>query len=142
MIYLPDVNVWVALASDQHIHHSPAKNWFQSRGREQIAFCRITELGFLRLLTNSRVMGNDVLNPARAWQVYDELRADPQIIFLPEQAGFDIAWKQIGTQIIGGPNAWTDAYLAAIAAHMNATVVTFDQRFRAFGSCTVHRLPV
>ncbi|HWG22021.1 MAG TPA: TA system VapC family ribonuclease toxin [Terracidiphilus sp.] len=138
---MPDVNVWVAFTSDQHVHHSAAKGWFQSLGAEQIAFCRIAELGFLRLLTNSRVMGEDVLDPIHAWRVYDDLRSDPQIIFLPEQAGFSEYWRQVGDQIAGGPNAWTDAYLAAFAAHAGATVVTFDRRFKAIGNCDVLPLP-
>jgi len=28
MIYLPDVNVWIAVAADKHIHHNVAKRWF------------------------------------------------------------------------------------------------------------------
>jgi predicted nucleic acid-binding protein len=65
MIYLPDVNIWVALTSDKHVHHLTARNWLQNLGMEQIAFCRITELGFLRLLTNRHVMNEDVLDPMR-----------------------------------------------------------------------------
>jgi len=53
MIYLPDVNVWIALAADQHIHHNVAKRWFTGIQDDQVLFCRITQLGFLRLLTNS-----------------------------------------------------------------------------------------
>ncbi len=52
MIYLPDVNVWIALAADKHIHHSVAKRWFTNIQADQVLFCRITQLGFLRLLTN------------------------------------------------------------------------------------------
>lgn len=137
MIYLPDVNAWIALTSDRHVHHLIAKNWFQSIGTEQIAFCRITELGFLRLLTNSHVMSEDVLEPVRAWQVYDELRADQRIIFLPEQIGFSEHWRKAGEQISGGANAWTDAYLAAFASHAQSTVVTFDRRFKAICNCDV-----
>lgn len=69
MIYLPDVNFWIALGSDQHVHHAAAKNWFVNILDERLAFCRITELGFLRLLTNRHVMGEDALQPALAWQV-------------------------------------------------------------------------
>lgn len=140
MTYLPDVNVWVAFASDRHIHHPAAKSWFEGLGTEQIAFCRITELGFLRLLTNSRVMGEDVLEPADAWRVYDALRAAPQVIFLPEQTGFNDHWRQIGDKITGGPNTWTDAYLAAFAGHVSATVATFDRGFRGLGKCSIYNL--
>lgn len=137
MIYLADVNVWAALTSDKHVHHLTAKNWLQGVGMEQIAFCRITQLGFLRILTNSHVMNDDVLDPIHAWQVYDELCADPQIIYLPEQAGFNEFWRRIGDQVVGGSNAWTDAYLGAFAEHADATVVTFDRRFKAVGNCDV-----
>jgi toxin-antitoxin system PIN domain toxin len=140
MIYLADVNVWVALTSDKHVHHLTAKNWLQSLETEQIAFCRITQLGFLRLLTNSHVMNEDVLDPIHAWRVYDELCADPQVIYLPEQAGFNEHWRQIGDQMVGGSNAWTDAYLGAFAEHEDATVVTFDRRFKAVGNCDVLHL--
>ena len=87
-------------------------------------------------------MGEDVLEPAAAWQAYDQLRSDPQIIFLPEQAGFSEHWRRAGDQIVGGPSAWTDAYLAAFAAHADATIVTFDRRFRAIGKCDVVSLSV
>ena len=140
MIYLPDVNVWIAFTSDQHVHHLVAKRWFENLGTEQIAFCRITELGFLRLLTNSRVMNEEVLDPVRAWHVYDQLRADPQVTLLPELAGFSEHWREMGNRIVGGSNAWTDAYLAAFATHTGATVVTFDRRFNAIGNCNVLRL--
>lgn len=140
MIYLPDVNVWIALASNGHVHHPAAKSWFQNIGTDQLVFCRITELGFLRLLTNIHVMGEDVLDPAHAWRIYDQLRSDSRVIFLPEQAAFSEHWRASGNQIVGGPNAWTDAYLAVFAIHANATVVTFDLRFRAMGNCAVRTL--
>lgn len=82
MIYLPDVNVWVALASDRRVHHKPATVWFDSiQQTESVAFCRITEMGFLRLLTNQKVMAEDTLDPKPAWRVYDGLRADSRVVF-------------------------------------------------------------
>jgi toxin-antitoxin system PIN domain toxin len=133
MIYLPDVNIWVALTSDRHIHHSIANQWLQTISEDQIAFCRITELGLLRLVTNARVMSEDVLSASQGWSVYHELLADRRVIFLPEQAGFTECWQESVKGILGGPNAWTDAYLTAFAAHVDATVVTLDRRFPVFG---------
>jgi uncharacterized protein len=65
MIYLPDVNVWIALAADKHVHHNVAKHWFMNIQADRVLFCRITQLGFLRLLTNRHVMGEEVLIPRR-----------------------------------------------------------------------------
>ena len=140
MIFLPDVNVWVALTSNRHVHHSPATAWLQSIDSDQIAFCRITELGFLRLLTNVHVMGKDVLSPVEAWRVYDEWRTDERVTFLPERLDFSEQWRQLAGQISGGPNVWTDAYLAAFAILANATVVTLDRKFLRLGNVAVKSL--
>jgi predicted nucleic acid-binding protein len=57
MTYLPDVNVWIALAAERHTLHRKARQWFRSLKDERLEFCRLTRLGFLRLLTNKRAAG-------------------------------------------------------------------------------------
>lgn len=140
MIFLPDVNIWIALTSNRHVHHSLANEWLQSVNSAEIAFCRISELGFLRLLTNAHVMGKDVLPPVEAWHVYDEWRNDDRVIFIPERADFGEQWRRMGNYISGGPNVWTDAYLAAFALHLNATVVTLDRTFLSLGNVAIKAL--
>lgn len=137
MIYLSDVNVWIALTSDQHVHHIAAKRWIEKLEADKLAFCRITELGFLRLLTNRHVMGSSTLTPSQAWDIYDALRADPRVIFAPESSAFSGHWRETGNLISGGPNAWTDAYLAAFASCEQMTVATFDRRFKAINQCSI-----
>jgi predicted nucleic acid-binding protein len=56
IVSLPDVNIWIALAAEGHVHHVPARE-FTSQPDGSVAFCRITQMGLLRLLTNSNVMG-------------------------------------------------------------------------------------
>ncbi len=129
MICLPDVNVWIALTSDRHVHHMAATAWLSRAQDCQLAFCRITEMAFLRLLTNVHVMGEDVLSARTAWDVYDQWRADSRVIFLPEPSGFSPHWRHVSRQISDRPNAWTDAYLAAFASQAEIRVVTFDRRF-------------
>jgi hypothetical protein len=141
MTYLPDVNVWIALTSNRHVHHVSAKRWLDSVANEEIAFCRISELGFLRLLTNRHVMQVDVLSPVEAWRAYDSFRADSRILFLPESSGFSERWRQAEAEVSNGPNAWTDAYLAVFAKHVNAAVVTFDRGFKAVGGCSITLIP-
>jgi hypothetical protein len=58
---LTDANVWLALAAERHQHHAAARDWFLALGEEQAAFCRVTQMSFLRLLTNRTVMGEDVV---------------------------------------------------------------------------------
>jgi toxin-antitoxin system PIN domain toxin len=134
MIYLPDVNVWIALISDKHVHHVVARTWFRGiQQTDEVVFCRITEMGFLRLLTNRRVMGEDAVNPKAAWKIYDILCADRQITFLNESPQFPEKWREASEQATGGPNVWTDAYLSAFVAAHGAKLVTFD---RALGTRT------
>jgi uncharacterized protein len=140
MIFLPDVNIWIALTSNRHVHHALVNEWLQGIESDQIAFCRISELGLLRLLTNTHVMGKDILSPAEAWLVYDEWRTDDRVIFLPERGEFSEDWRRLGGQIAGGPNVWTDAYLAAFALHANATVVTLDRNFIPLGKVSIKPL--
>lgn len=82
MICLPDVNVWIALAAEQHSLHSAARRWFLDLSDERPVFCRITQSGFLRLLTNRHVMGDEVATPDYAWSVYRAFRSDRRIGYL------------------------------------------------------------
>jgi toxin-antitoxin system PIN domain toxin len=140
MICLPDVNVWIALTSDRHIHHPIAKNWLNADGNRALVFCRITELGFLRLLTNRHVMGDEVLSPPDAWETYRRLSSDFRVSFLAEPDGFADNWSRVAGKLVPGPNAWTDAYLAAFASSANLTIATFDKSFRAVNGCQVEVL--
>ena len=137
MIYLPDVNIWIALTSDRHVHHQIATEWLDGLDHDTVAFCRVSELGFLRLRTNAHVMGKDVLSPAQAWDVYDEWRTDARVVFLTERADFSDRWRLLGRQIEGGSNVWTDAYLAVFAGDNNAAVVTLDRKFRPIGTAAI-----
>ncbi len=44
MTFLPDINVWLALASRRHQHHLLAQQWI-AEVDAPIAFCRITQMG-------------------------------------------------------------------------------------------------
>lgn len=136
MTYLPDAKVWVALAVDAHPHHAQAKAWFKGIGKNSLAFCRITEMGLLRLLTNSHVMSGEALSAQGAWAVRQQFETHGRVRYLEEAEGFAAIWR--GTSGAGkvGPNYWTDAYLGSFCASSGATLVTFD---RGFGQRLKHR---
>ena len=129
-IILPDINVWVALASDRHVHHGVARDWFTAIGEAGAAFCRVTQMGFLRLLTNSRVMGDDVLNQHQAWIVYERLARDQRVVFALEPPDIEPVWKKLTQSAFRVTGLWTDAYIAALALLHNFQVVSFDKGFR------------
>jgi toxin-antitoxin system PIN domain toxin len=127
-ISLPDVNVWIAIAAEGHVDHPIAREWFLSQPAEAVAFCRISQMGFLRLLTNPKVMGQGTRTLEQAWTVYDDLASDRRVFFADEPAGLAHGWRSLTKS--GGVNTWTDAYLAAFAGQYRYTFVTFDRGFR------------
>lgn len=126
MTYLPDVNVWIALAVPEHVHHGPARAWLEASADHTFAFCRITEMALLRLLTNAHVMSGAPLTPAQAWNVRDAFLVNNRIEFAAEPAGFEREWRDLTESRKTGANFWTDAYLGGFASAAGYTLVTFD----------------
>ena len=132
-IFLPDVNVWLALASRRHVHNERAARWFEGVDRDQAAFCRITQMGLLRLLTNQHAMGRDAVTQVEAWAVYRRISSDERVHFLTEPAGIEEVWHGMTRKSQPATNVWTDAYLQAFAQLKDLQVVSFDRGFRRFG---------
>lgn len=112
---LPDVNVWLALTFDSHVHHPAAKAWFDALSGELCFFCRTTQQGFLRLATNADVFGESALALEGAWQAYDVLASDPYVSYSDEPAGLEPLWRAYTQRKSSSSKDWTDAYLAAFA---------------------------
>jgi toxin-antitoxin system PIN domain toxin len=125
----PDINVWIALTFDGHVHHFIAAKWFDSLALDsRLFFCRFTQLGLLRLLTAEAVMGhNDVLNQSQAWQAYDTWLEDDRISFLDEPPGVERAFRGLSRHRRPAPKDWADSYLSAFATASQMSVVTFDR---------------
>lgn len=124
----PDVNVWLALAHEIHPHHKAVKVWSDSLDSDSIVcFCRFTQLGLLRLLTNQSAMKADVLTQSQAWRAFDALLADPGNQMVDEPAGIDPLFRQLTDREESSTKLWADGYLAAFAEAAGLTLVTFDR---------------
>jgi uncharacterized protein len=133
MIYLGDVNFWLALTFESHVHHASAKQWFEPLAPpDGCAFCRLTQQGYLRLATNPKAFGDEAVTLSDAWKLYDALLSDPRVSFVEEPLGVEIPWRQITSQQRFTPEVWSDAYLAAFAQRAGCEIVTFDQGFGQF----------
>src|ERR1700722_730409 len=130
--FCPDINVWIALAYEGHERHRSAAGWFAVLDGEIAYFCRLTQLGFLRLLTHDGVMGRDVRSQAEAWQAYDLLRTDQRVSFRAEVdvEPVDAAFRRLSSGGGSSSKQWPDAYLAAFAGSAELTLVTFDRGLR------------
>lgn len=121
----PDVNVWLALGSDEHVHHRAALDWWDSQNHP-ILFCRVTQMGFLRLLTTSAAMNGKPVQMQKAWDIYDGFLRDARVDFAPEPARMEQRFRMHSSGKIASPKLWTDAYLAAFASEVDSAIVTFD----------------
>jgi len=131
-MHLLDINVWLGMTFSLQKHHAAASAWFASTAGQACCFCRLTQLGFLRLATNAKVNSYQTLTMPQAWQAYDRLRSDPRILYLPEPEGVEPLLRQ-DTQLQSfSQNVWSDAYLAAFARVAGLHVVTFDQGFTQY----------
>jgi|SRR5690348_10967123 len=127
----PDINVWLAASAAAHIHYSIASRWFDSRPPEaRVCFCRVTQMGLLRLLTSESVMGSEVLTQEEAWHAYDEFLEDDRIEFVDEPSKLENEFRRHSSRPHPSSKTWTDDYLAAFAISGELTLVTFDQAFR------------
>ena len=131
MIDLLDVNLWVALVDQRHVHHPLAQTYWSENGATEFAFCRITMLGFLRLSTSPKAIVKPKTN-AEAWVIYQEFRDLPNIRFLAEPAGLDARFQTLTTQAALPHRMWTDACLAAFAIASGSRLVSFDADFARF----------
>jgi toxin-antitoxin system PIN domain toxin len=134
-LFFPDLNVWLALSVAGHCHSAPAWAWLNLLPRQsRLIFSRYTQIGLLRLLTNSSVMGQQVLTLRKAWGVYDRWVEDPRVEFYPEPRGMDAALRHL-TEPFAAKHAsnWVgDCYLLAYAVQSQAMLVTFDTALQAY----------
>jgi uncharacterized protein len=129
---LLDINVWLALVDQNHQHHGRAAAYWKSEAAEKLAFCRVTMLGLLRLLTHKKVMREAPLSPDAAWAAYRTFASLPEVVFLSEQDATERLFAGLSDDANFTPHRWTDAWLAALAKTCGARLVSFDRDFQAF----------
>ncbi len=141
---LLDVNVWLALADENHAHHPRARQYWESESALELAFTRISMLGLLRLLTNRAVMRNQPFSVPEAWAAYAAFRALPEVVWIAEHDGTAARadahlerWVRTGNLM---PLHWTDSHLAALALATGCRLVSFDDGFLRYEGLPFLRL--
>jgi hypothetical protein len=140
---LLDLNAWLALFLEGHTQHTVAREWYKKEilAPADLSFCRPTEMGFLRLLTQKRVMqacGQDVFTNAEAVKFLSRAQRDEAIGFVAEAPGTRALWLALACNVQVSPKIWMDAYLAALAITQDMELVTFDQGFRNYQGSGLH----
>jgi uncharacterized protein len=134
-LFFPDLNVWLALSVASHAHSSGAWRWAKLLPHDtRLVFSRYTQIGLLRLLSNTSVMGEETLSLRQAWAVYDRWLEDPRVEFYPEPRNADTAFRQATEPFAAqqASKAVGDCWLLASATELRATLVTFDRALHDF----------
>ena len=131
MTDLPDVNVWLALVDENHVHHERASAYWCEQAASEIAFCRVTMLALLRLSTHPKVLSRP-LRPDEAWSIYQRYRKEADVGFIAETSEVDAHFMAISTAVEFPHHLWTDCYLAALARSLHCRIVSFDNDFNRF----------
>jgi hypothetical protein len=121
---LLDVNVLIALAWPNHVHHRVARSWFEEQCDQGWATCTLTEAGFLRVSCNPSVVGYTI-TPLDAIEILANLRRlgahafwslDQSVVDLPAAIGERLqGYRQI-----------SDAVLLAAAIQFDGQLATLD----------------
>ncbi len=128
-MYLPDVNVLLALAFEAHEHHPLAVVWLDTVRDQEVSVCRVVQSGFLRLASNPALFGEEALTLSEAWECYDRLIEDSRFVWTREPSGLEHYWRRLTLGSSYSPKVWTDRYLAAFAITGELRIVTFDAAF-------------
>jgi toxin-antitoxin system PIN domain toxin len=124
VIALLDVNVLIALAWPNHVHHAAAREWFEARRQEGWAKCPLTEAGFVRVSCNPSVVRHTV-TPLDAIAVLQGLTRLGSHTFWPLNQSIMQLPESIGIRLQGYRQV-TDAVLLATAIQRNGQLATLD----------------
>jgi toxin-antitoxin system PIN domain toxin len=136
---LLDVNVWLALAIEEHPHHRAAATYWAGGVQAARFFCRLSAMSLVRLLMNPKLMADRPLTPSKAWALYRRFATLPGVAMLQEPEDLDADLGALVTPKLP-PRLFTDAYFAALAAAARVRLVTFDRDFERFDRLSVLRL--
>lgn len=123
-MHLLDANLLIALAWPQHVHHDAAHTWFSRTGRAGWASCPVTELAFIRISSNPKIIA-DAVTPREAVEMLKRIVAVDGHEFwaddlLPTEAAPFARAAFVGHRQV------TDGYLLALVRHRSGRLATFD----------------
>lgn len=123
-VYLLDVNILIALTWPQHVHHAQAHTWFDRVERQAWATCPLTQLAFVRISSNPRIIP-DAVSPRAAATMLAKIVALSGHTFWADDLPLNGLAAMSGTALTGHRQV-TDAYLIELARHHGGMLATLD----------------
>ena len=131
---LLDINILTALLWPAHEHHEVAHGWFAARADARWATCSLTQLGFVRIVSNP-AFSRDALSPVEALALLGENLVHPAHEFWADSLQVPTAVKGMEPSL-QGYRQLTDAYLLALAHRRKGVLATFDRGLRTLAGDT------
>jgi toxin-antitoxin system PIN domain toxin len=132
-VILPDVNVLVYAFVAESPDHPRYAEWLRhaATGREAFGLSELVLSGFVRIVTNPRVL--KVPAPPRdALAFVGTLRTRPNVVLVnPGARHWDI-FERLCVEVGAKGNLVADAYLAALAIESGSEWITTDRDFSRF----------
>lgn len=119
------MNVLVALAWPNHIHHARALAWFSRVREEGWATCPVTESGFVRVSSNARVIP-DARSPEQAIALLGRMRDVGGHTFLSDDVSPTDDQADPFRRAVGHRQV-TEAHLVTLAMRRGGRLATFDR---------------
>ena len=131
--HLLDVNLLLALAWEDHVHHGAAHRWFAANHQSGWGTCAVTQLGFVRLSAHPK-FSTEPVTPAVAIEALRQMVATQagHLFFAEPRRGLlggvrdTTAVDDVLAQALGH-GAVTDAFLVLVARGNDGRLATFDR---------------
>lgn len=130
-----DINLLIYAINRDTPHHSKAKRWLEDSlsSDEPFGFAWIVILGFLRIVTNGRILPKPLMPEVAINVVNEWLQQPPSLTVVPSHQHWSI-FKEILMPLGTAANLTSDAHLAALAIERGARLYSTDNDFSRFQS--------
>lgn len=136
-----DVNILVAAFRADHAHHARVLPWLSATiaSGEKIGVPDLVWVGFIRICTNHRLLPV----PSEIDETLAYVRAFVAQSSYVHLGGLSTLDPLLDTVVASGAagNLTTDAYIAAVALSLAASVATLDRDFRRFDGLRIIEPP-
>jgi toxin-antitoxin system PIN domain toxin len=125
VVSLLDVNLLIALAWPNHVHHRAALRWFERNRRSGWATCPLTQSGFVRVSSNARALP-EARSPREALALLRRIIALSGHVFWQDDISIATSDFVDETKLVGHRQV-TDVHLLALALRHEGKLATLDR---------------
>lgn len=125
MVSLLDINLLIALAWPNHVHHEKARRWFDRNRKAGWATCPLTQSGFIRVSSNARALPG-AGSPREALAVLRRIVSHAGHVFWQDDIAIATS-EFIDETKLYGHRQITDAHLLAVALSNGGRLATLDR---------------